>query len=413
MSLKYFHRTIANSGYIEDTVTLINYALGGRIRNLANPMMLWYNGSTYAVGYKNNTENNQVWITKQTDYTLVSYTVGSGTTSPEPENHPAPMILIDDAGYIYVVQNDFHVDAFNLWKSDSIEDISAFTLVGQFDTDGSYIALLKQSNTNVTLSTRSDDAPNGYDFNILEVDLTDASYTDLLTVEMAYATNNVRAYLGGVNFYGTSTYRAVGLSSRKDGTLVYYKYSVLVTSDFDTYYNIGLGFSKDVPATSAITYAELDTNYAFIGSDASQTTDISSCNMIQIDDEIFVSYRTGVGAFSIKKADIVTGTTSTVALGLSLYNATNGDNNVYMYYNGQNIVMTVKMSDETVRIYTIETDLTGLTYVRDIENAVDGNYIGMPANLDEVDDKYLIIGRSSVYPTGTTPYVITTNKWFS
>jgi len=75
--------------------------------------------------------------------------------------------------------------------------------------------------------------------------------------------------------------------------------------------------------------------------------------------------------------------------------------------------MTVKMSDETVRIYTIETDLTGLTYVRDIENAVDGNYIGMPANLDEVDDKYLIIGRSSVYPTGTTPYVITTNKWFS
>ena len=133
MSLKYFHRTLGGLKYVykEAETTMTGYALGGRIRNLANPMMLWYNGSTYAVGYKANTDNNQVWVTKQTGDTLVSYTVGTGTTSPEPENHPAPMILIDDAGYIYVVQNDFHVDAFNLWKSDSIEDISAFTLVGQ------------------------------------------------------------------------------------------------------------------------------------------------------------------------------------------------------------------------------------------------------------------------------------------
>jgi len=411
MSLKYFHRTLGGLNYIwnEKDLIVTGYSLGGRVRNLANPMMKWYNGSTYAVGYKSAANLSAVYVTKQTGNTVDSYLLtGSGTATVEPFNHPAPIILIDDAGYIYVIQNTYHVDSFRIWKSDSIEDVSAFTLVGTFDTDGSYLALLKQSNTDVTFSTRSGESPNGYDFNILEVDLTDASYTDLLTVEMAFATNGVRAYLGGVIFYGTSTYRAVGVNPRKESNSTYYKYCVLVTSDFDTYYNIGLGFSKDIPATSAITFAELDANYNFIGSDAANSTDISACNMIQINDEIFVSYRTGAGTYSIKKADIVTGTTSEVALGLSLYNATNGDNNVYMYYNGSNIVLTVR--GETVgKIYTIETDLTGLTYERDIPTLDAGDYVGLPSNLNDVDDLYLIIGRAEA--TNTVPYIVTNNKW--
>lgn len=418
MSLFTNHFKTILSNYIQGEITMQQFALGGRIRNLANPMMLWYNDSTYTVGYKPNNQNNQVWAQKQTGYNIEAYTVGTGTDSPEPLNHPAPAIFIDDSGYIYVAQNEFHVNPFRLWRSDIPEDISSFTLLGSFDTNGSYLALLKQSNTNVTLSTRSGDnstATKGYDYSILEVDLTDASYTKTLVVEMDFGTNQVRAYLGGTIFYGTSNYRACGLSSRKEDTSMYYKYSILATQDFDTYSNVGLGFSKNVPSTSAITYAELDTNFKIIGSDSAQTTDISSCNMIQVNNDCFVSYRTGTGAFSIKKVNIITGTVSDVALGLSLFNATNGDNNVYLYYNGSNIVITVKMSDEAVKIYTLETDLSGLTYVRDIENAVDGNYIGLPANLDVIQNgaPYLITGRSSSYPSGVTPYVITTNKWFS
>jgi hypothetical protein len=420
MSLFSNHFKIQNLSdvYIQGEITMTEFALGGRIRNLANPMMLWFNGSTYAVGYKPNNQNNQVWAQKQTGDSIEAYTVGTGTNTSEPLNHPAPAIFIDDAGYIYVAQNEFHVNPFRLWRSDIPEDISSFTLLGSFDTNGSYLALIKQSNTNVTLTTRSGDnstAIKGYDFSVLEVDLTNASYTKTLVVEMDFATNQVRAYLGGTAFYGTSNYRAYGLSSRREGTSRFYKYSIMWSDDSDTFYNSGMVFNKNVPATSAITYAELDTNYAFIGSDSAQTTDISACNMIQIYDDAFVSYRTGAGDFSIKKVNRITGTETEVALGLTLFNVTNGDNNVYLYYNGSNIGMTVKMSDEAVKIYTLETDLSGLTYVRDIENAVDGNYIGMPANLNDVPDgsPYLMTGRSSTYPEGVTPYVITTNKWFS
>ena len=392
MSLFTDHFKVSSEEYTEGEITMNEFALGGRVRNLANPMMLWFNGSTYAVGYKPNNQNNQVWAQKQTGDNIDAYTVGTGTSVSEPLNHPVPAIFIDDSG--------------------------SFTLVGSFDTNGSYLALIKQSDTNVTLSTRSGDnslAVKGYDYSVLEVDLTNASYTKTLVVEMDFGTNQVRAYLGGTSFHGTSDYRAYGLSSRKEGTSRFYKYSIMWSDDSDTFYNSGMSFNKNVPATSAITYSELDTNYSFIGSDSAQITDISACNMIQVGDDAFVSYRTGSGAFSIKKVNRITGTEAEVALGLSLFNATNGDNNVYLYYNGSNIVMTVKMSDQAVKIYTLETDLSGLAYVRDIENAVDGNYIGMPANLSEVPngDSYLITGRSISYPSGTTPYVITTNKWIS
>lgn len=418
MTLFSNHFKIINDEYIESTITMFEFALGGRIRNLANPMMIWFNGSTYAVGYKPNNQNNQVWAQKQTGDNIEAYTVGTGTNTTELLNHPAPAILVDDAGYIYVIQNEFHVNPFRLWRSDNPEDISSFTLLGSFDTNGSYIALIKQSNTNVTLTTRSGDnstAIKGYDFSVLEVDITDASYIKTLVVEMDFGVNQVRAYLGGTIFYGTSNFRAYGLISRDELTSTYYKYSILWSEDSDTFYNNGMIFNKNVSSASAITYLELETNYAVIGSDSSKTTDISNCNMIQINDDAFITYRTGEGAYSIIKVNRLTGVETIFPLGLSLFNATNGDNSVYIYYNGSNIVMTVKMSDESVKIYTIETDLTGLNYVRDIENAVDGNYIGLPSNLDEVpnNEKYLITGRSSEYPSGVTPYVITSNKWFS
>ena len=114
MSLFTEHYKIIIEDYTEGIASIENYALGGRIRNLANPMMKWFNGSTYALAYKANTFNNQVWITKQTGLNTESYTVGVGTTSPEPLNHPVPIIMIDDAGYIYVAQSEFHVAPFIL-----------------------------------------------------------------------------------------------------------------------------------------------------------------------------------------------------------------------------------------------------------------------------------------------------------
>jgi hypothetical protein len=402
MGIRNYHNTLIGSFYYEGIVEVGLWAVGGNFIYLQNPVMTWRNGSTYCVGFESNATNNQVWIIKQTGSIIEATEVGSGTTGPEPNNHPAPVLVIDDAGYLYVIQNEFHVDPFRLWRSDSVEDISSFTYIGAFDTNGAYLGLLKQNNTDCTFVTRSGGL---YNLSVLNVDLTDASYTDIQVTDADFTIEQVRHYPMCPLFYGTSTYRVGGINHRAESPIVNYKMSLWVTADFVTFENLGQTFTKDVVATAPLTVAELETNFKLFGTDSDQSS-IYLGNFIQINDDVYVIHAQGGVGFFISKYTIGTATaiaSYTIPLsGLGTY--------VYHYYNGTNIVMLMNYNATVTDVYTIDLDLTASSFVyqRRITNLPNDDRVGLPSNLDEVDGKYIIFGRGTA---GEIPYVITDNKW--
>lgn len=410
-----FHRTIGGTSFIYAELTGVgNYALGGNFRELTNPTMWYYNGSTYAVAYEPNTTNNKVWISKQTGFTVESYAVNNGTSSPEPLDHPTPLLYINEAtGYIYVIQNQFHVDAFDVWKSDSPEDISSFTQVtGAFDANGSYLALISYSGTNCVFATRSGSSPNGYDYSVIEVDLDNPNgYTDQLVVEMDFATNDVRAYLAPCNYYGTNTKKCYGLYSRNESNTTYYKLSLLFSDDRDNFDNLANTVSTDV-TSAAITYSSLNTNYAIIGDDSDKNTSIAPIgHMLQLDDDVYVAYKSASDTMTINKYSYgSSGVQSTIDLPYTFTISDSGDGYVYMYYNGTYIIGTAKVDDSTVKLFKIQTDLTNFQTIRDIDTP-DGAYLGLPENFDSVDGLYMMIGRSLIGFAGDVPYIITNDKF--
>ena len=239
MSLLKFHNVLGGNttGVTSKYSNIGNWALGGAFSTfsdeaayniLSSPTSFWLNGKTYSLGYESNTYNNQAWIVSQSKSSLQKNKVGVGTTASEPYNHPAPITFNDDNGYIYVVQNEFHVTPFNLWKSDNPEDISSFSLVGQFDTDGAYIVLVKLENNTAVFITRSGDGnSNGYHQSILTVNLLDASYTKTPLTIADYSTTNIRHYpLYQYAKTGTSTTYFGAIQHRRDSDLKFLKVSL-------------------------------------------------------------------------------------------------------------------------------------------------------------------------------------------
>lgn len=411
MSLKYFHRTLGGAIFETGNITIGNWALGGSFRGLTSPIMWWYNGSTYGVGYEANTYNNKVWITKQTGFDVISSAVNNGTSSPEPLNHPTPLLYINEAtGYIYVIQNQFHVDAFDVWKSDNPEDISSFTKVtGSFDTDGSYLVMNKFSGTNVTFTTRSDDAPNGFDHNVLEVDLDNPSlYTDTLVCEGDYATNDSWFYPTEVNRYGTSSYYVGGAAVLDYSEQKVYMKGIWITQDFDVYENIGQTYSKDVSSTSALTFSEFTNNFNEFGTSATRTANYGAGCLMQLDNDIYTTIVTSTNEITIYKFTI--GTAGSVASIVLPYSISSVDS-VYMYYNGSNIVVHFKTTSLETYIGGTDVNLNSFTFKK-ILDLPDGEYVGLPWNLGDVSGKYMIGSRSESGDVGNVPYIITNDKWF-
>ena len=388
-----------------------NWALGGGFYGLTDPVMWWYNGSTYCLGYESNIYNNKVWAVKQTGDSVEAFSVNNGTSSPEPENHPTPLLYINEAtGYIYVIQNQFHVSKFEVWKSTNIEDISSFSSIGTFDLDGAYLTMNKFSGTNLTFTTRGGASPNGYDQRILEVDLdTPSGYTDLLLCEGDYATNNTRFYPTEVHRYGTSSYYVGGAQLRNDTSLVVCMLGVWITTDFDTYENIAQTYSKDIPATSQLTWAEFTTNLLIVGSTGDTTTNYGAGGLIQIDNDIFSLYLTATNTITLYKFTI--GTSGSVA-SLELPYSISSPDYVYTYYDGTDIIIHLGTTDGDINVGRIDTGLSAFTYKKSL-NLPDGLYVGFPWNFNDIPDatKYMIGSRSVVGGPGSMKYIITDNKW--
>lgn len=409
MSLKLFHHSISNSTLITyKSSTAGLWALGGNFQNSSLPCMYFdsVEGCTYAVGYENNVTNNAVWIMKQTANSVESTKVNTGTTSSDPQNHPTPMLLMDDSGYIYVFQNKYHIDSFRYYKSDAPRDISSFTYQYDFTANASYIGLLKRDGNNCVFITRAGGV-SSYSNSIVHLDLSDGTDSTVQFTDVDFAGTNVRHYPILPYKYGTSTKYIGGISHRHETLGNVYKMSLWVTSDFETFTDMDESFSKDVVATSEITDAELEANFAVLGTDADTTASYGAASLIQIDDLAFMLYKSDTNEFTIAKYEIGTGFVDDLVIPLSL-NTTTSFNN--LYYNGTNLVLELELDTNIDTIYTMDLDLTNFTYVKDIDTPRAYDF-GLPKNLDEVDGKYMMIGRSVVGDNGNVPYIITDDKY--
>lgn len=181
-----FKKQIGNNGsrasasFTVNDGFITNSWMYGSFRTLAKPSMLYYNGSTYSLYYAEKANNNAVGIIKQTGDTIVNYAVNTGTIAPEPTNHPAPMLHINrTTGYIYVLQNKFHINRIRVYKSDMPEDISSFTYLGEIgSTNTSYLGHLEGDESDVVIQTRAGQVGvDNYSSSIIKVNLDTLSFT--------------------------------------------------------------------------------------------------------------------------------------------------------------------------------------------------------------------------------------------
>jgi len=416
-----YHKTINSSTYKQGFTTIGAWALGGWFRNLTSPIMLWYNGSTYALGYEANTTYNAVWLIKQTGNLIQAWKVNDGTDGIEPENHPTPALAIDRVGgYIYFIQNKFHVDEFRVWKSNYPELLNGgvtdatFTQLASFDTDGSYLLTLDDSDINsMWFVTRSGDSSpaNGYDQSIINVDLDDPSgYTKLLMTETNHQTTNVRHYQGGAYFEGTSDYRVVFINHRWDTNTNYYKISwYLKKLTDDKAYQFDLAGNKDITVSGVLTPAELEADYVFLGTDSDKSTETYQVlDARQLSNDLFIAYNDN-GTTKLGKYTVASSKTAVATITLP-YNKTGQETGVVrIVNNGDRLVLLLENDDGIAETWTVEYDLTGLEFKKELY-LLDGSYAGMPHNLADVDGKFLMVSRSSG-GSGNVPYYLTTETF--
>lgn len=407
----------------------------GSFRALARPSMIYYNGSTYSLWYKEKANLNQVGIFKQNYDDFESALVNSGTVSEEPINHPAPMLHINKTtGYIYVLQNRLHIDEIRVWKSTNPEDISSFDYVGAFGDKTSYLGHLKGDESDIVIVTRAGDGVTDfYGLSVISVNLDTLIYTQTQVTDADLSSSNQRHYPLFPFQYGTSANTYLAIAHRNqivigNQVLGYYKYSLLVTNDFQTFRNIDNSFSKDVNL-SPLTNAELDANFLAVGqSDSLRTELISEGRMNVLNDDVYFVFMSdeNSGIYSIRKysngsssyTDFVIPVTNIVVS--PIYYSP-----IYMRHNGSNWVFTIYRTagDGSLRcqLFISETDFTGFKRVNvDLKSdstsppPASGFFYGMPSNLHEAVDsnnKYLMIGKDEGSSDGQFNYCITRNKW--
>lgn len=409
-----FYRTLSAKNNLKRyNYFTTNYWLGGNFQNQTNKCTVFYNGDTYAVGYMDNSHDNKCFVFKYSNGTLTSNQFNDGTNpSAEPLNHPTPSIYIDNSGYIYLVQNQFHVYPFRVWKSDSPEDITAFTQLSDFGTSLAYLGLIKQDNSTCWFISRKGGSGD-YTQAVINVDLSNPSTYTQTQITATDWSNSVRHYPLLPHRYGTSSYYVGGIAHRIDGTIRYFKTSLWVTTDLDEFHSIDLGFSKSVSGSGTITPTELENNYRAVGTDFDRTISVSDCRLIQVDNDIFLCWVDNEETYKINKYTIGTGLVKTFTIPLSIYfdaaDGGGGYNFTYMWYNGTDIVFSCGTYANICQTYTIDTDLTSINYQvtnYDERGTGYGLYIGYPWNLNDIQQgqEYMVFGRSRILSGGAADY---------
>jgi hypothetical protein len=174
---------------------------------------------------------------------------------------------------------------------------------------------------------------------------------------------------------------------------------ILVTTDFITYSNYQGTASKNVVSVAPLTNAEMSADYAINGSSADYTADLGFNPCIQVNDVLYGTYlKYGTSDRYLFKID---GTTFTEVL-MNIPNITrgNGLHEVYLFYNGNNILISCITDDAgtvTKELWATPMDLSTFVQKYTIEiDVVTREPISMPENLDQVDGEYAMYVKDGV-----------------
>lgn len=389
-------------------------------RLLVQPASLWKDGKTFWPGDKGQigfNNNLQVFEYDHNHQAFYYIDVGIGTYENDPLGHPIGYIWLEN-NHVYVGQSNVHNDPIDIYKSIAENDIrEGFVKLDSVPGDNGYPQLFTANDNKATFLLREFNGSSQFNTIVQRSDAgIEGSWTK--TQITGNTVLDYRFYHSAPILYGTQTINYIPFVYRNDAGAEYFAHGLAYTSDFSTYYNAIGTYSKNVVSTSALTNAEIDTNYLINGSPAADTVNLHIMSGIQVDDTYYgLAIKSGTTDFYVFKAE--DGTITDTLLDIPNLDEASmaSTNSPLMYYNGLNIVYSVLCDDagtETKELWASDLGLTSFTqkYVR--SNPTSSNAIIMlPDNLNEVNGEYAMFVD---YDYTTSPQsvvlVLTINKFF-
>lgn len=378
------------SGTIANLYSVIEHAF-------VRPNMIWKNGVTYFVGSEDQAVSKQkihVYKYVHATDTFSWQTVGAGSDVADTFNHNQAYLWNEGSNW-YVGQSNPHNGAIDLWKCDVSDDvIGTWTELAQITGGNSYPHFYLDIDGKVAINIRTGtSAPN---FN-LTINKSNAGIEGTFTLQRitANSENTHRFYNQCPIYYGTNTIRYFISNRRKDSTGKYFGHALLKTTDNATFYNADETASKNVVPTNYLTNAEIDADYMINGTSGADTANLGFMTCICVDDVLYGWYiKSGTSDYYMYKLDGTTATETLIDIPGIYFNTAN-DHNMYLYYNGENIVISCRRlvdGQYTNELWATPMDLSSFSkrYVYDIpHNSV--ALLKLPENLDQITSEYAIL----------------------
>lgn len=366
-----------------------------------SPSMLWDRDRTIIGGNKSNAFNNQIQLMVYNHLQNTGFVreVGTGTNQTDAVNHPRTYLHIPPSGSIYCGQTNTHNAPIDIWKASNAYNLrQEFNLFGQVLGDNAYPQMFYDVvNGNAGFLVR--DFSGGGNSHVLATQISDGGIEGTFTkqlitlnTEEADPTNPVWHYNKQPLMYGTNKvhYMVIGLRDQNDSK--YFAFALLKTTDYINYSNYDGSFTKDVTA-SRITSAELYANCLINGSE-DRSVNQGLINCIVINDSFYAVYQ-DVNDDSWNMMQIKNGFRTDITIPFQdIYIF--GIHTPYLYYNGQNIVLsTVNFKGNDVynkEIWSVTTTMDSFRQKlinEDIEGIAEP--MKLPDNLDKVNGEYAIV----------------------
>lgn len=379
------------------------------------PNLLWLDGKTFIVGDKGNGFNNEIQAF-QYDHNFDEFyylRVGNGSDTSDEFNHPVPFI-IEENNFIYIGQTNTHNSPIDLYKSNAINTLKqGITKISQITGTIAYPQVFKNKFGNISIALRSFITSGEFNIALMNSDGgIEGTYTEVIITDEQGAT--YRIYQDSPLLYGTQTKHYLVGARRNDTPSPerYFAHFVVITDDFINFSNPTDTFSKDV-TVSRITDTEADDNYTINGSLADDMQNLGHMNCIQINDVFYgITVKAGTTDLYIFKIE-------NNVLTITLVNITNiffNFFNPFLYYNGQNIIISCYVNDggnARKELWATPLDLSSFTqkFVFDMGTNFGDKAILLPDNFDKVNGEYLafLVG-DSVLDTGT--FLRTSDKFY-
>lgn len=376
-----------------------------------SPSILWKNNVTFMIGDKGNTYNNQIQAF-QYNHNFGSFnylTVGNGTDDFDIFNHPTPYIWLDN-NYVYTGQTNTHNAPIEIYKSNIENDIrSGFSKLDSISGENAYPKIVNNINNNAMFVVRQ--YPEGVGNFNLSVQISNSdiegSFTKLVITEN---TIGYRHYPGSIMYYGQRTKDYLITNFRNDNAAEYFMHAVYWTDDYITFHNQTDTFSKNIVSSGELTMSEIETNFVFNGSTATDTTNLSVSNSIQINDILYtVVKKEGTTDYYVFK-------TTDSEVTNTILNIPNIDTSQFfapfIYYNGTKLLFSVLVNDTgnlSKEIWSTDLSIENLTLEYKYSNPnIYSKPIMLPDNLNDITGEYAFLLD---YDSGNVVLGITNNKF--